>query len=97
MLQDHSFDCLWVALTSEIPFGSDFTETEEKIVAALAELKAISHSKVEIARRLKVGMFLNPENHKEELERLKLFETNSLEEKMYQKLVMAGLELGQTR
>lgn len=78
------------------PFGSDFTKSEEKIVAALAELKAISHSKVEIARRLKIGMFLNPENHKVELERLKLFETDSLEEKMYQKLVMAGLELGQT-
>lgn len=70
------------------PFGSDFTQVEQRLIPALERLQRLSHNKWALLRALLRG---RPGRHVEELERLDLAGSNSLKERIYARLVAAVL------
>lgn len=75
----------------EFPFGSDFTETEERIVFALKKLK--KESKMGLISAIFKSIFKSTDiqKYKDELNRMGLWETKNLKEKIYQKLLVSKL------
>ena len=70
------------------PYGSDFTDLEQRLIPALKALKALSASKPRLLRALLSG---RPANHQEALSRLGLDQPGSLTERIYARLVAAVL------
>ncbi|RFF28172.1 MULTISPECIES: acetyl-CoA hydrolase/transferase C-terminal domain-containing protein [unclassified Wenzhouxiangella] len=75
----------------EYPFGSDFTEVEQRLIPALERLKRLSSDKLGLLQALLRG---RPGKHAEELERLGLADPASFKERAYARLVAAMLEDG---
>jgi len=73
----------------DYPFGSDFTDLEQRLIPALERLKRLSND-----RRALLGALLKgrPDEHVEALERLGLGNPGSLKERAYARLVSAMLE-----
>lgn len=76
---------------SDYPFGSDFTEVEQRLIPALEKLKRLSKSKMSLLRALWRG---RPDGYAEDLDRLGLAEPSSVKERMYARLVAAMLDGG---
>jgi acyl-CoA hydrolase len=72
----------------DYPFGSDFTEIEQRLIPALGQLKAMSSSKLKMLGALWRGQ---PDQHTEALARLGLDQPGSLKEKAYARLIAAVL------
>ncbi|MES2768285.1 MAG: acetyl-CoA hydrolase/transferase C-terminal domain-containing protein [Bdellovibrionota bacterium] len=79
-------------LYKPFPFGSDFTDVEERIVFALKKLK--NKSKLGLVIELAKSLFsrIDPTEYKEELTRMDLLQTKSFKEKAYQKLLLLMLK-----
>src|SRR5699024_1342541 len=75
----------------DYPFGSDFTQVEQRLIPALERLQQLSHNKWALLRALLKG---RPGQHVEELERLGLAAPSSLKERIYARLVAAVLTEG---
>ncbi|WP_295805613.1 acetyl-CoA hydrolase/transferase C-terminal domain-containing protein [uncultured Nitratireductor sp.] len=75
------------------PFGTDFTETEQRLLPALETLKKASGSRLELARLLLAGMRTRkpPEKHRACLERLSLAAPSGLHERATAWLVLGAL------
>jgi len=73
------------------PFGSDFTETEERIVFALKKLKKESKTGLIVEIIKAIFKSADIEKYKKELDRMDLLKTKSLKEKIYQKLLVSKL------
>lgn len=72
------------------PFGSDFSPAEEKLQAALLNLK--DKEKRTLLKTLLGGFGVNKSGYKEELERMKLFKPQSLKEILYQRILLGSLK-----
>lgn len=75
-------------LLATFPFGTDFTETEQRLLPALQCLKSASRS--QLARLLVAGMF-SRDDHQACLDRLELARPRSLAEWLYGALVRGAL------
>jgi hypothetical protein len=73
------------------PFGSDFTEEEQALYAALTKLQEAQSSLSEILKYLWRGFLLKKESHRKELERMQLFRARGLKEFAFQRLILAAL------
>lgn len=83
-------------LTPAFPFGSDFTEVEKDLVAALARLKKARGS-IKALGALAVKGFVKgrPDNRETQaLKRMELDKPDDIEEKFYQYLLRGALDLG---
>jgi acyl-CoA hydrolase len=87
-------------LFSENPFGSDFTEVENRIVKAISPAK--EQSKLFLLKLLAEGILKNlqfkkVQPFKDELERLNLLHPKTIEERLSRLLVMGALSLHEKR
>lgn len=73
---------------ADYPFGSDFTDVEQRLIPALQRLKNLGRSKLALARAALSG---RPADFPAELARLGLDSPGSLGEKLYARLVAASL------
>jgi acyl-CoA hydrolase len=73
------------------PFGSDFTETEQKLYSALMSLQDATHSFSQLLKLLFRGIFADKKAFAEELKRMRLDQCRSIADKLYQKLVLGAL------
>jgi len=71
------------------PFGSDFTELEQRLIRALQALKQLSASKASLVKALLTG---KPDDHQQALQRLGLNAPSSLRDRAYARLVAAVLD-----
>ncbi len=80
-------------LLPKFPLGTDFTETEQRLLEPLELLKNRSHSKWALAKMVLSGLLAGaPEpQHQACLERMQLDSPNGLKERLYQKLLLAAL------
>ena len=76
------------------PFGSDFTETEQRLIPALEQLKFISGSRLQLARQLVSGFMVSRDAYSDCLARLGLDKPRSFGERLYRRLVLAALSGG---
>jgi len=76
------------ALFPDYPFGSDFTDVEQRLIPALQRLKRLSSSKWALIRAALSG---RPDGHAEALARLGLDRPDNLRERLYARLVAAAL------
>jgi len=74
----------------DYPFGSDFTETEQRLIPALQALKTLSRNKLALAKAALSG---RPADFPEELARLNLEAPGSLVERLYARLIAAALRM----
>jgi acyl-CoA hydrolase len=81
----------YASMFPDYPFGSDFTEVEQRLIPALERLKRLSNDKPALLRALFRG---RPAAYPEELERLGLAEPSSLKERAFARLLAAMLEKG---
>ncbi|MCH8479383.1 MAG: hypothetical protein LAT56_15785 [Wenzhouxiangella sp.] len=72
----------------EYPFGSDFTEIEQRLIPALKQLQGLAESKPRLLRAVLSG---RPADHQEALARLGLDQPANLKERLYARLVASGL------
>jgi len=70
------------------PYGSDFSEIEQRLIKALQALKLLSASKLAV---LKAAWQGQPENYQTELRRLDLDQPAGFKEKLYARLLAAVL------
>ena len=70
------------------PFGSDFTEVEQRLMPALQQLKSWSRRRLSLMAALARG---RPQQFPEELARLGLARPESLRERVYARLLAAAL------
>jgi len=70
------------------PFGSDFTEIEQRLIPALGTLKDLSKSRLKLAGAVLRG---RPDRFPEELDRLGLKIPKNLQERLYARLVASVL------
>ncbi len=70
------------------PFGSDFTEIEQRLIPALGQLKALSQNRLKLAGAVLRG---RPDRFPEELDRLGLKTPKNLRERLYARLVASVL------
>jgi acyl-CoA hydrolase len=75
-------------LFERYPFGSDFTEVEQRLIPALQALKKLSASKLDLLAAAWRG---RPSEHAEDLARLGLASPGDLRERLYARLVAAAL------
>lgn len=77
----------------KFPLGTDFTETEQRLLEPLALLKNRSHSKWKLTKMLMSGLLAGTPQQQEQtcLERMQLANPNGLKERLYQKLLLAAL------
>ena len=75
-------------LFPDYPFGSDFTEVEQRLIPALQSLKKMASNKLGLARLAWVG---RPDRHTETLARLGLDAPESLTERLYARLIAGAL------
>jgi hypothetical protein len=80
-------------LLPSFPFGSDFTEVEQRLIPALQVLQEAQHTPLRLARLLWRGMTRRPGGpaSQECLARLGLDKPTTFEERMYRALVNAAL------
>ena len=80
-------------LLPSFPFGSDFTEVEQRLIGALVILQDAQHAPLHLARLLWRGWTRTPSVADNEcLTRLGLDQPKTLAERMYRALVSAALE-----
>ncbi len=72
----------------EYPYGSDFSEIEQRLIPALKRLKGLSASKTRLLRAALTG---RPDKHPEALARLGLDKPTNLKERLYARLVASVL------
>ncbi|WP_413295001.1 acetyl-CoA hydrolase/transferase C-terminal domain-containing protein [Bdellovibrio sp. HCB185ZH] len=72
------------------PFGSDFTPVEEKLQHALLNLK--EKTKSGLIKSLVAGFGVKKGLYAEELERMKLFKPQSLQEHLYQRVLLGSFK-----
>jgi len=72
----------------DYPFGSDFTEAEQRLIPALQKLKTLSKNKLALAKTAFSG---RPADFPEELARLGLDAPAGLAEKLYARMIAAVL------
>ncbi len=72
----------------EYPFGSDFTEVEQRLARALKGLKGMQDKRLKI---LAMALKGKPQEHREALERMGLAEPSSLRDRLQARLVAAAL------
>ncbi|TVR94573.1 MAG: acetyl-CoA hydrolase [Wenzhouxiangellaceae bacterium] len=72
----------------EYPFGSDFTEIEQRLIPALKQLQGLAESKPRLLRAVLSG---RPADHQEALARLGLDQPANLKERLYARLVASVL------
>lgn len=72
----------------EYPYGSDFSEVEQRLIPALKRLKGLSASKPRLLRAALTG---RPDQHPEALARLGLDKPANLKERLYARLVASVL------
>jgi hypothetical protein len=70
------------------PFGSDFTDIEQRLIPALKKLKSLSQSRLKLAGAAWRG---NPGQFPEEMARLGLDNPQNLRERLYARLLAAVL------
>ncbi|MDT8409630.1 MAG: acetyl-CoA hydrolase/transferase C-terminal domain-containing protein [Wenzhouxiangellaceae bacterium] len=75
----------------EYPFGSDFTDVEQRLIPALTQLKALSDSKWAL---LKAALSGRPGDFAEEMARLGLDAPSGMKQRFYARLIAAMLERG---
>jgi acyl-CoA hydrolase len=80
----------------EYPFGSDFTETEIKIVAALTRLKQAKLFKPRLLPLLARGLGSQRKQYFDELNRMDLLQPKSLSERLLQTLLLGALSSERT-
>ena len=82
-------------LLPSFPFGSDFTEVEQRLIPALQVLQEAQHAPLRLAQLLWRGM-THPGGPADQecLARLKLDKPRTFEERMYRALVTAALADG---
>jgi len=73
----------------DYPFGSDFTEIEQRLIPALGRLKALSASKWKLLRAALAG---RPERFADEMQRLGLDAPKTLEQRITARALAAVLE-----
>jgi len=78
-------------LLAPFPFGSDFTEIEQRLMPALQALKAASSSPLRLARLLTRGLARAPSTEMDCLARLGLDHPSGLGEHLYAALVRGAL------
>ena len=77
---------------NKFPFGTDLTDDEIVIGAALKSLKSDLYSKRRLIKTLSRGLFMKPQGDDARLlKRMKLLETHGLKEWIYQKLLLSKL------
>jgi hypothetical protein len=82
-------------LLPSFPFGSDFTEVEQRLIPALQVLQAAQRAPLELARLLWRGLTRRPDTAENAcLARLGLDRPASASERVYRALVGAALEKG---
>jgi len=74
----------------DYPFGSDFTEVEQRVIPALQKLKALSNKKLAL---IKAAISGRPADFPEELARLGLDAPAGLSEKLYARMIAAALRM----
>jgi hypothetical protein len=80
-------------LLPPFPFGSDFTEVEQRLIPALQVLQQAQHSPLQLARLLRRGLTRTPDAAEQEcLARLGLDRPKNFSERAYRALVSAALE-----
>ncbi len=81
-------------LMPKFPFGSDLTNTEQKLAKALQQLELLQNDKVGLAKAIikSIGHSSPDDSHKECLSRLGLTSPRSFSEKIIRRLLMAQLE-----
>ena len=72
----------------DYPFGSDFTDVEQRLIPALQKLKGLSKSKLSLAKAALSG---RPADFPEELSRIGLDAPAGLVEKLYARMIAAAL------
>lgn len=80
-------------LLPTFPFGSDFTQDEQRLIPALDALKHAGSSKIKLARLAFIGATAGapPEQHASALERMGLASTVTMKERAYRWLVRGAL------
>ena len=73
----------------EYPFGSDFTDIEQRLIHALQRLKALASSKMAMLSTAWSGQ---PQRFQQELNRVGLDKPRSLKEKFYARLLAGALK-----
>jgi acyl-CoA hydrolase len=76
------------------PFGSDFTETEQRLYAALMKLQDASSSVSHLLKYLWQGIWVKTSRYQAELERMQLVAVKGLKNKIYRALVLAAIDEG---
>jgi hypothetical protein len=80
-------------LLPAFPFGSDFTEVEQRLIPALQILAAASNNPLDVIRLAARGFAGQPDSKAIEcLSRLQLDRPKSLSDRLYRALVIAALE-----
>lgn len=79
------------------PFGTSFTETEQRLLPALGLLKESSGSTASMARLFLRGMRASSSTYSECIERMALDAPSSLREYVYQKLLLGALAKAEPR
>ncbi|MEK2690204.1 acetyl-CoA hydrolase/transferase C-terminal domain-containing protein [Bdellovibrio sp. GT3] len=74
----------------KFPFGSDFTAAEEKLQAALLNLK--DKTRLQLIKTLALGFFAQKSAYINELERMKLLSPQSFSEFIYQRILVGSLK-----
>jgi Acetyl-CoA hydrolase/transferase C-terminal domain len=79
-------------LLPRLPFGTDFTEVEQRLFPALEKLKAVEHSPLRLLRVAMKGLFSGPlsPQENESLKRLQLDRPSSIADRIY-KLLIRGM------
>ena len=76
------------------PFGSDFTDVEQRLIPALQALQTVQRTPLQLPGMLWQGIWRKPEAADEEcLARLGLDRPANLQERAYRALVSAALAL----
>ncbi|KFZ30545.1 acetyl-CoA hydrolase [Pseudidiomarina salinarum] len=80
-------------LLPKFPLGTDFTETEQRLLAPLELLKDRSHSKWALTKMILSGLLAGTPNEHDQacLERMQLASPSGFKERIYQKLLLAAL------
>lgn len=77
----------------EYPFGTDFTDVEQRLIKALDRLKPISKSKIKLAKTALKGFFVKPDAlDKRALQRMRLDNPQNLDERVKAYLVLSVLQ-----
>lgn len=74
------------------PFGTDFTQVEQKLIPVLGKLKQVSASKLDVLKHAVAGLRVNSDPYSDCLQRLSLQQPVSLLDRIYRLLVLDELK-----